>query len=68
MDQTLVMQRGVSLGELEQGSRTSGFDTKSAGFSKKDNKGNKIFWLVVGLVGLAILGGLLYALTMAGGK
>ena len=65
MDQTLVMQRGVSLNELEQGSRTSGFDTKSAGFSKKTDKGSKIFWLVVALVGLAIIGGLLYALTMA---
>jgi pSer/pThr/pTyr-binding forkhead associated (FHA) protein len=64
MDQTLVMQRGVSLGELEQGARTSGFDTKSAGFSKKTDKGNKIFWLVVGLVGFAIICGLLYALMM----
>ena len=65
IDQTMVMQRGVSLNELEQGSRTGGFDTKSAGFSKKTDKGSKIFWLVVGLVGLAIIGGLLYALTMA---
>ena len=66
IDQTMVMQRGVSLTELEQGSRTSGFDTKSAGFSKKNDKGNKIFWIVVALVGVAIIGGLLYALTMAG--
>ena len=68
LDQTLVMQRGVSLNELEQGTHGAGFDTKSAGFSKKTNKGSQIFWLVAGLVGLAILGGLLYALTMAGGK
>ena len=68
LDQTMVMQRGVSLGELEQGARTGGFDTKSAGFSKKTDKGNKIFWIVVGVVGLAIVGGLLYALTMAGGR
>jgi len=68
LDQTLVMQRGVSLNELEQGTRGAGFDTKSAGFSKKTNKGNKIFWLVASLVGLAIILGLLYALTMAGGK
>ncbi len=68
MDQTLVMQRGVSLNELEQGSRGGGFDTKSAGFSKKTDKGNKIFWIVAAVVGLAIIGGLLYALTMAGGK
>ena len=66
MDQTLVMQRGVSLSELEQGARGSGFDTKSAGFSKKGDNVNKVFWIVAGLVGLAIIVGLLYALTMAG--
>jgi FHA domain len=65
LDQTLVMQRGVSLDELEQGTRAGGFDTKSAGFSKKTDKGNKIFWIVAGLFGLAIIVGLLYALTMA---
>src|SRR5207244_3458608 len=27
VDQTMVMQRGVKVGELEQGSRTTGFDT-----------------------------------------
>jgi pSer/pThr/pTyr-binding forkhead associated (FHA) protein len=67
MDQTLVMQRGVSLNELEQGTRGGGFDTKSAGFSKKTDKGSKIFWIVAAAVGLAIVCGLLYALTMAGG-
>src|SRR5215467_7370196 len=52
LDQTLVMQRGVSLNELETGARPGGFDTKGSGFSKKDNKGNLIFWVVVGVVGL----------------
>jgi len=66
LDQTLVMQRGVSLDELEQGARTGGFDTKGSGFSKKDDKGNKIFWIVAALVGLIIVGVLLYALTMTG--
>jgi pSer/pThr/pTyr-binding forkhead associated (FHA) protein len=66
IDQTLVMQRGVSLNELEQGSRTGGFDTKGSGFSKKNDKGSKIFWIVAALVGLAIVGGLVVALTMAG--
>jgi hypothetical protein len=65
LDQTLVMQRGVSLNELEQGTRAGGFDTKGSGFSKKTDKGNRIFWIVAALVGLAILGGLVYALTMA---
>src|SRR5438876_3522550 len=42
LSQTMVMQRGVSLTELEQGARGAGFDTKGSGFSKKDNKVNKI--------------------------
>ncbi len=66
IDQTLVMQRGVSLNELEQGTRGSGFDTKSTGFSKKDDKGSKIFWMVAALVGLLIVGLLVYALAIAG--
>ena len=68
LDQTLVMQRGVSLNELEQGTRAGGFDTKGSGFSKKDDKGNKIFWIVAGLVGLVIVGVLLYALNRCAGK
>ena len=66
LDQTLVMQRGVSLNELEQGSRPGGFDTKGSGFSKKNDKGSKIFWIIAAVVGLAIVGGLVVALTMAG--
>ncbi len=58
IDQTMVMQRGVSLNELEQGPR-GGFDTSKA-FSKKDNKVNKIF-LILGIsFGVIILGLLLY--------
>ena len=60
IDQTMVMQRGVSLNELEQGTRTGGFGTKGSGFSKKDNKVNKIFWVVAGVVGLLIVGLLAY--------
>ena len=66
LDQTLVMQRGVSLNELEQGTRGGGFDTKSTSFAKKDNKVNKIFWVVAGVVGLVILVLLLYVFTIAG--
>ncbi len=66
LDHTLVMQRGVSLNDLEQGTRGTAFDTKGSGFSKKDDKGSKIFWIVVALVGLLIVGLLLYALTIAG--
>ena len=66
LDQTLVMQRGVSLNELEQGTRGSGFGTKGSGFARKDNKVNKIFWVVAGVVGLVILGLLLYVFAIAG--
>jgi pSer/pThr/pTyr-binding forkhead associated (FHA) protein len=66
VDQTMVMQRGVSLNELEQGSRAGGFDTTSKGFSKKDNKGNKIFWIAAAVFGLVIAGLLVYVFMIAG--
>src|SRR6267142_2305856 len=57
IDQTMAMQRGVSLNELEQGPR-GGFDSK--GFSKKDNKVNKIFVILGTVFGFIILILLLY--------
>ena len=63
VDQTVVMQRGVSLNELEQGTRASGFDTTSKGFSKKDNKVNKIFIITVVIVGAVIVLLLLYVFS-----
>ena len=60
IDQTLAMQRGVSLNELEQGPRAGGFDTTSKGFSKKDNKVNKIFIILGAAFGFIILILLLY--------
>jgi pSer/pThr/pTyr-binding forkhead associated (FHA) protein len=57
IDQTMVMQRGVSLNELEQGPRGA-FDSKA--FSKKDNKVNKIFVILGIAFGVVILGLLLY--------
>ena len=68
LDQTLVMQRGVSLNELEQGPRPAGFDTKGSGFSKKGDNVNKIFWVVAGLVGLLIVVLLIYVFMIAGAK
>lgn len=68
MDQTLVMQRGVSLNDLEQSAHGGGFDTKGAGFTKKTDRGSKVFWIVAALVGLIIVVGLLYALTTISGK
>jgi hypothetical protein len=68
LDQTMVMQRGVSLNELEQGTRTGGFGTKGSGFSKKDDKANKIFWVVASLVGLVIIVLLAYVFMSVNNK
>jgi len=68
VDQTMVMQRGVKLDELDSAARSAGFDTASKGFSKKDDKGNKIFWIVAGAVGLVIVALILYAMTQVGGS
>ena len=62
VDATMVMQRGVSLGELE---RSGGFDTAGKGFAKKDNKANKIFVIAAIVVGVIIVGLLVYALMSA---
>jgi pSer/pThr/pTyr-binding forkhead associated (FHA) protein len=64
LDQTLVMQRGVSLNELEQGSR-GGFGTKGTGFSKKDNKVNRIVITSAIILAVVIVGLLAYALLNA---
>lgn len=55
VDQTLVMQRGVSLTELETGAKGGGFDTTSKGFSKKQDQGSKIFWIAAVVVGVIIV-------------
>jgi pSer/pThr/pTyr-binding forkhead associated (FHA) protein len=62
MDHTIVMQRGISLNELE-GARTGGFDTTSKAFSKKDNQTNRWFWIggIIAAVLIALL--MLYAFS-----
>jgi len=65
VDNTIVMQRGVSLTELEQGAR-GGFDTASKGFAKKDNKTNRIFLIAAVVVGVVIVAVLIYAWFAAG--
>ena len=67
IDQTLVIPRGVSLGELEQGARTGGFDTTSKAFSKRDDKTNKIFWIGAIVVVVIIVILLIIAFKSAGG-
>jgi pSer/pThr/pTyr-binding forkhead associated (FHA) protein len=49
LDQTMVMQRGVSLNELvEHGGKAGGFDTASSGFAKKKSSTNWIVWAAAG--------------------
>ena len=66
VDHTMVMSRGVSLNELEQGPRQGGFDTSSKAFSKKDNKANKIFFIGVGVVMVVIIAVLAYLILSTG--
>jgi pSer/pThr/pTyr-binding forkhead associated (FHA) protein len=65
LDQTMVMQRGVSLSELERTARGIGFDTKGTGFSKKDNKVNQIVVTVCVILGVVIVGLLVYVFAIA---
>lgn len=54
VDTTMVIQRGVSLTELEAGART-GFDTANKGFAKKDNKANRLFLIGAIVIGVIIV-------------
>jgi len=63
--QTVAMQRGVSLSELESGAR-GGFDTTSKGFSKKDDKAGKLFWIAAIAVGLVLVMLLIYVFAISG--
>ncbi len=66
-DQTMVVPRGVSLNELEQGPKAVGFDTAGKGFSKKSNRANRLFFVVVALVMLVILSVLAYVIYTQSG-
>ena len=59
-DRTTVIAGGVKPGELDYAHGTGGVDTKSAGFSKKDNKVNEIFIIIGVILGLVILALLIY--------
>jgi hypothetical protein len=63
---TMVIPRGVSLSELEQGGRPAGFDTNTA-FTKKKNKVN-LYFVIGGIaVGILIVVLILYAISQASG-
>jgi len=67
VDATLVIPRGVSLNDFDRGGvRPSGFDTNAA-FSKKTNKVNKYFLIIGIIVGVVIVGLIVFALKQAGG-
>jgi pSer/pThr/pTyr-binding forkhead associated (FHA) protein len=58
VDATMLIPRGVRLGDLEKGGRPPGFDTNTA-FSKKTNRVNKVF-IIGGIIIALIIGALLY--------
>lgn len=66
LSSTMVIQRGVSLTDLEAGARV-GLDSAAAnkGFSKKDNKGSRLFLIGVIVVGVVIVGLIVIALLIA---
>jgi pSer/pThr/pTyr-binding forkhead associated (FHA) protein len=68
VDATMIMPRGVSLGDLEKGGgRPPGFDTNTV-FTKKSNKVNKYF-IIGGIVAGAIIVFLIiYALKQVNSK
>jgi len=66
---TMIIPRGVSLAQLEQGgTRAPGFDTKGTGFSKKSNKINTYFIIGSIIIGVIIVGLIIFALKQANGK
>jgi pSer/pThr/pTyr-binding forkhead associated (FHA) protein len=66
---TMIIPRGVSLEQLEQGgARAPGFDTKGTGFSKKTNKVNTYFLIGGIIVAVIIVGLILFAIHQAGGN
>jgi hypothetical protein len=62
-DRTAVIPGGVTLTDLEQGARSGGFDTKGSGFSKKNDRVNQIFIVIGVVLGLVIVGLLVYIAT-----
>ncbi len=66
VDATMIIPRGVSLEQLEQGgARPTGFDTNTI-FAKKKNKTNRYFLIIGIFVGVVIIGLIIYALNQAG--
>jgi len=65
-DRTIVMPRGVSLNELEHGTRAGGFDAAGKGFERKSDQTDRYFRIGVIVVMVVILGVLIYIFTTVG--
>jgi predicted component of type VI protein secretion system len=61
LGQTSPIPRGVTLSELESGARPA--DLKKTGFAKKEDRSGIIFWTVFAVVGLVIVGLLVWGLV-----
>jgi pSer/pThr/pTyr-binding forkhead associated (FHA) protein len=66
-DATVIMPKGVSLGELGKGPITTGAAPPTKGFAKKDNRSNRLFIIVAGVVLVVILGIILFQVLGSGG-
>jgi pSer/pThr/pTyr-binding forkhead associated (FHA) protein len=62
-ESTIVMQQGVKLTELESGAPRT--ETAAKGFTRKDNKANRIFLIAAIVVGVIIVALVLVALMTA---
>jgi hypothetical protein len=65
-DRTTIIAGGVNRSDLDQTSRGPGFDTKSAGFSKRSNEVNRIFVIVGIILGVVIGVVLVYIFSTIG--
>jgi len=66
LDQTVVLQTGIKMNDLESGgAKPAAFPTDSQ-FSKKSNKANLIFIIIGALLGLVVIGLLIYAFKQGG--
>jgi pSer/pThr/pTyr-binding forkhead associated (FHA) protein len=67
VDATLVIPRGVSLDQLEQGAQSKGLGSGTA-FSKKKDQTNKIFIIVGAVVAVVIVALLVWVFSQVGSK
>jgi pSer/pThr/pTyr-binding forkhead associated (FHA) protein len=64
VDATMVIPRGVSLGDLEKSGRPAGFETSTV-FSKKKNRANTYFFIGVIVIAAVIVVLLLFVFKQA---